>query len=83
MKLIRLESFPKTDWEDIISKEITYRSPVDFEFPSNDLKEVLAIMKKLEIPWLDENRKKGGGKFLIGPLLRVYDDGWILRKRSV
>ncbi len=82
MKLVRLYSFPIAEWKSIIVSEMSIKIPIEFEIPSGKTKEVLSIMKELEIPWMDRNRKKGG-KFFIGPLLRVYDDGWILRRRRV
>lgn len=82
MKLIRLHSFPIVEWKSIIVSEMNIERPIEFEIPLGRTKEILSIMKELKIPWMDGNRKKGG-KFFIGPLLRIYNDGYILRKRSV
>ena len=52
---------------------------MQFEIPIVKVQTIPKLMKKMGIPWMD---MKKGGKFLIGPYLRVYEDGYILRKRD-
>ena len=79
MRLIQLSLYSEDKWEEVINYEISFLLPVQFEIPIEKVQTIPKLMKKMGIPWMD---MKKGGKFLIGPYLRVYEDGYILRKRD-
>ena len=79
MRLVNLNQYNGINWKSVIEQEIKVGCPIEFIIPLDKVGKIPKLMKELDVPWLDMIK---GKKFLIGPCLRVYDDGYLMRKKS-